>query len=81
MTAINYPDCFATSPGGRYRFEARSPDNGTVDVPEGRRLWPYGRSREVFGGFQSDFRYRLIDNATGAVVWERRQGPAAGVAA
>ena len=74
MTQINYLDCFATSPLGQFRFEARSPDNGTIEARDDRRLSPYPQSREAFGGFQSSFRYQLIENATDRVVWERRQG-------
>src|SRR5687768_15650692 len=70
MTAINYPDCFTTSPTGRFRFVARSPDNAPNPEADGRQP---SLDRSAFGGFQSDFRYRLIDNATDAVVWERRQ--------
>jgi len=38
MTAISYRDCEATSPGGRFTLEARSPHNGSIPYRNGR--WP-----------------------------------------
>src|SRR4051812_14499864 len=84
MTAIFYSDCEATSDGGRFTLEARSPHNGTIRHRDGRKP-----SEKEFGfkyrEHQSEFRYRLLDHAphrslgrlvgvTGPrVVWERWQ--------
>lgn len=74
VTAIHYPDRFAASPGGRYRLEARSPHNGTINHRDGTS------ATDAEFGFkyrehQRDFRYRLLDGATDAVLWERWQDP------
>jgi hypothetical protein len=72
VTAIFYPDRLATSPDGRFTLDARSPHNGTIDYPDGTPAaddeFPF-RYRE----HQRDFRYRLLESATGSVLWERWQ--------
>ena len=84
MTAIHYPDCEAASPNGRFKLEARSPHNGTINHQNGKPATP-----EEFGfkyrEHQTDFRFQLIDaespsimsrifGATNAqIVWERWQ--------
>ncbi len=55
-----YPDREAVSENGRYRIEARSPDN------EG------GQNKKPFA---SRFEYRLTDTASGKVLWSERAGP------
>jgi hypothetical protein len=56
ITAIFYPDCEATSDGGRFGWEARSPHNGTIPHRDGRPA-----SEAEFGfkyrEHQSEFRY------------------------
>lgn len=84
MTAIFYRDCESTSENGRFTLEARSPHNGTIDHRDGRKP-----SDDEFAfkyrQHQSEFRYRLLDNARRGVlgrllgggprvVWERWQG-------
>jgi hypothetical protein len=82
MTAICYPDCEATSNREQFTLEARSPQNGTILHRDGRKV-----SENEFGfkyrEHQSEFRYRLLDNArphslgreARRVVWERWQTP------
>lgn len=52
-----YRDSTATSPSGRYRIDAKSPDNAG----------PYPRP------FASNFAYTLTDTTTNKVVWARKQ--------
>lgn len=54
-----YRDCAATSPNGRYRLEAKSPQN----TPEDGNAMPCG----------ADFRYILVDTRTKERVWSRDQ--------
>jgi len=68
MTQVRFPDQHACSEHGRWRLEARSPDNGTIPYPDGR---PTSRA---YLAFQKHFRYRLIDTIADRVVWERWQG-------
>lgn len=78
MTAIAYPDCWAVSPNGRLRLEARSPYNGTIT---GRNRKSIGKEdfRLRYRVHQDEFRYQLIETARGsttdvaAVIWERWQ--------
>src|SRR5829696_375234 len=79
MTAIYYPDREATSVGGRYTLEARSPHNGTIPYRDGRM--PADEFPAKYRQHQRNFRYRLLDNRAAApagpdgvrVVWERWQ--------
>lgn len=84
MTAVNYPDREADSESGRFTIEARSPYNGTISLRDGHMP-----SEDDFAfkyrQHQSEFRYRLLDNAPryahgwvskaadSKVVWERFQ--------
>jgi hypothetical protein len=76
MTDIAYPDCWAVSPNGRLRLEARSPYNGTIG---GRNRQSIGKRvfRLQYRVHQDEFRYQLIETARGwttdvaAVIWER----------
>ena len=52
-----YRDTFAISPDGRYRVDAKSPDNAAGEMRP----------------FASDFTYTLTDQRTKQVVWTRRQ--------
>jgi hypothetical protein len=52
-----FRDCFTVSPSGRYRVDAKSPDNA------GDRPRP----------FASNFTYSLTDTSTNKVVWKRQQ--------
>jgi hypothetical protein len=84
MTAIFYADCQSSSNSGRYTIEARSPHNGTIRHRDGRKP-SEAEFAYKYRQHQSDFRYRLLDNAPhgvlgqllrGAgprVVWERWQ--------
>lgn len=67
MTNVSYSDLQAKSLGGRFRLEAKSPDNGKIPDRSGAH-------REESFGFQEDFRYQLIEEESGSVVWERWQG-------
>jgi len=58
LTNRSFPDVHATSPNGRYRLDATSPDNANPDH------WGY---------FQRSFRYVLTDLIDQTVVWEREQ--------
>lgn len=71
MTAIHYPDCQATSPNGHFSLEARSPHNGVITYRDGRSA--EGEFEHEYQEHQKDFRYRLIDNSDGRVLWERWQ--------
>lgn len=52
-----YPDSHAVSPNGRFRIDAKSPDNA------GGRMRP----------FAANFTYTLTEVSTKRVVWERKQ--------
>lgn len=64
VTAIHYPDLVVTSPGGRCRLEARSPDNAGRD-PGGNH------QRVIWGGYQKNFVYAVSRVADGATLWRR----------
>lgn len=72
MTAVGYPDIIVISQNGKYRAEARSPDNGTVNqrdgTPSDTSTFGYTYHQE-----QRGFRYQLIDHHSSAVIWERWQ--------
>ena len=63
-----YSDLSVISVGGQYRFEARSPENGTIPNREGSlpEVKP-----DYLQFSQSGFRYQLIDQSSEKVVWER----------
>ena len=69
MTAIFYPDCEAMSANGKFRLEARSPHNGTINHQNGKPA-----TEEEFGflyrDHQKHFRYQLEDMDSGLVLWE-----------
>lgn len=72
MTAIYYRDRVARSANEEFELEARSPHNGSISHADGRA--PTDDEYEYkYRSHQSEFRYRLIERATGAVVWERWQ--------
>lgn len=72
MTARRYPDRDATSPNGRYQLEARAPHNGTIPYRDGRFAGATERAHQHPD--LHEFRYQLLDTATGnEVVWERWQ--------
>ncbi|MFI4860148.1 MAG: hypothetical protein ACIAXF_05645, partial [Phycisphaerales bacterium JB063] len=72
MTAVVYPDIIETSESGKYRVEARSPDNRTIRQRDGS---PADTSTFGYrwGSEQRGFRYQLIDQESSAVLWERWQ--------
>lgn len=72
MTAVGYADIFVDSPSGRYRAEARSPDNGTIHQRDGSPPDPNSFGYQ-YRQEQRSFRYQLIDLQTKQVVWERWQ--------
>ncbi len=72
MTAVGFPDLIVHSPGGTYRAEARSPDNGTINQRDGSppdtSSFGYQYQQE-----QRSFRFQLRDQRTENVDWERWQ--------
>jgi hypothetical protein len=73
MTRRSYSDLRVSSPGGKLRLEAASPDNGNELVRDGAPL-----RGETFGSFQRNFRYRLVETHTETVLWERWQSTGEG---
>ncbi|MCE9553221.1 MAG: hypothetical protein K8T91_07560 [Planctomycetes bacterium] len=68
MTQIDYPDLIRVSPDGRLRLEVRSPDNDS----ESPRHDPSNRSRNLWGGFQSDFSFTTYRTDTDEILWQRK---------
>lgn len=68
MTRRSYSDLSAVSDGGQYRFEARSPENGTIPNRDGSipEVKP-----DYLQCFQSNFRFQLIDQGSEKVIWEK----------
>lgn len=66
MSDVFFPDLLAQSPNERYRLQVQSPMNGAIADAAGKRV-PTART------MQGNFRYALIDNQTGALLWERWQ--------
>jgi hypothetical protein len=71
MTAIFYPDLTATSDGGEFTLEARSPHNGTIRHRDGREP-SVDEFAFKYRQHQGEFRYRLMDGER-RVAWERWQ--------
>ncbi len=57
-----FRDIVAASPNGRYRVEARSPDNA-----------PGGQGGRAFRAFQASFVYSCTDTESGQTLWTRKQ--------
>ncbi|XAM00676.1 hypothetical protein OT109_04635 [Phycisphaeraceae bacterium D3-23] len=72
MTAVGYPDITEISQNRKYRIEARSPDNGTINQRDGSPAdtTTFGYT---YGSEQRGFRYQLIDQQNSTVLWERWQ--------
>ncbi len=67
LTQINYSDLTRFSPSEELQLEIRSPDND----PESLRDDPGNQSRNLWGGFQRDFEYRVVQRTSGKTVWSR----------
>jgi len=71
MSAVSFPDLDIVSPNGRYRGEAKSPDNREIPGPDGKPADPTTFGYK-YGQEQRTFRFRLRDHQ-GQLLWERWQ--------